>query len=164
MKFKTIYLLHGIGGSPKGSMSKIQSALELKYPEVVFVRPLLPCNDLKSPPEESVKFLENLNIPQKSLIIGKSLGGLVAAKLQEDSRTDLHILCFCAPTEKGNVKLTKKMANRVSYYSSNDDVISDRIANWPKFAENYEVSWMNHREFDDHLKDVVSLIVDYINR
>lgn len=97
------------------------------------------------------------------MIVGKSLGGLSAAKLQEGSRPDLHVVCFCSPTVKENLKLNKKMPNRVSFFSSNDEVIADRVENWPQLAESYDLSWVTHADFDKHLDKVTKLIWGYIN-
>jgi len=163
MKFPVIYLLHGRGGSPRGTMAEIQKVLELHNSGIVFVRPLLPHHDFKSPAMKSLEFLKGLRIPKNSLIVGKSLGGLSAAKLQEESRPDLHVICFCSPTVKENLKLNKKMPNRVSFFSSNDEVIADRVENWPQLAESHDLSWVTHADFDKHLDKVTKLIRGYIN-
>ena len=47
------------------------------------------CGDPTLPAEVSVEFLRNLPLETGSLVVGISLGGLVAAKLQEGSRPDL---------------------------------------------------------------------------
>ncbi len=161
MRFPAIYLLHGIRGSPEGSVKKIQDAIEPQNRGVKFVRPLLPHHDPKSPPEKSVEFLKKLQIPQDSLLIGVSLGGLAAAKLQEESRPDLHVICISSATMFGELKLNRKMAKRVSFYSSSDEVIADRVNNWPQLSESYDLPWLTH-DTDTHLDKLAELIQKYI--
>src|SRR3989304_6664233 len=98
MRFAVIYLLHGKWGSPAGTVNKIQKAIEPLNPGVKFVRPLLPHHDPKCPAEKSVEFLRKLRIPEGSLLVGVSLGGMAAAKLQEEARPDLHVICISSPT------------------------------------------------------------------
>src|SRR3990172_12197704 len=145
MKFSNICLLHGLGGSPKGSVNLLQKALEPVFPNSEFIRPLLPHNDYKiEKPEKSVKFLEDLDIPKSSLLIGISLGGLVAAKLQEESRPDLYVICISSPTRFKTIALKKKMSHRVVFYSSEDEIIADRVSNWSELAEAHDLPWLNH--------------------
>lgn len=151
-------------GFPNGTVSKIQHVLEPHLPGVSFVRPLLPHHDPESPPEESVEFLKELKIPKNTLIIGVSMGGLVAAKLQEESRPDLHVVCISSPTQAkaGSFRLKKKIPNRISFYSSSDEVIAQRVKDWPKLAQAYDFPWLNH-DTDVHLDRLAKLILGYIN-
>ncbi len=160
-KFSGIYLLHGRGGSPNGSVNLLQKALEPLFPGVGFIRPLLPHHNYDEDPEKSVNFLEDFKVPKKSLLIGISLGGLIAAKLQEKSRSDLHVICISSPTRYKTVVLEKKMPNRVVFYSSKDEVIADRVGNWPELAEANDLSWLNH-DTDLHIPKLAKLIQDYI--
>lgn len=161
MKFSTVYLLHGLGGSPNGSVSLLQKALEPLFTESEFIRPLLPHNNFNiENAQDSVKFLESLNIPKNSLLIGISLGGTVAAKLQEESRPDLYVICISSPTMSKKVSLEKKMPNRVVFYSSKDEVIADRVSNWNELGEAHDLSWLNH-DTDPHIPKLVELIKKY---
>lgn len=161
MRFSAIYLLHGLGGSPKGSVSLLQKALEPLFPNSKFIRPLLPHNNYNIEfADESVRFLENLDIPKNSLLIGISLGGLVAAKLQEESRPDLYVICISSPTQFKNLSLEKKMPNRVVFYSSKDEVIAGRVSNWTELGESHDLSWLSH-DTDPHIPKLVKLIEKY---
>ena len=164
MKFSKIYLLHGLGGSPKGTVSLLQDALKYEYPKSEFVRPLMPHNNYNiKKPDQSVKFLEELDIPRNSLLIGISLGGLVVAKLQERSRPDLHVICISSPTSFKTINLKKKMSNRVVFYSSKDEVITDRVSDWPALAESHDLSWLDH-DTDPHIPKLVKLIKEYSDK
>ncbi len=161
MKYPKIYLLHGLGGSPNGSVNLLQKALVPAFPSSEFIRPLLPHNNYNiEEPEKSVKFLEELDIPKGSLLIGISLGGLVAAKLQEESRSDLHVICISSPTRFKTITLKKKMPNRIVFYSSKDEVIADRVSNWSELAESHDLSWLDH-DTDPHTPKLVKLIQEY---
>lgn len=164
MSPKTIYLLHGLGGSPNGSVNLLQEALEPVFPDSEFVRPLLPHNNYSiENPGESIKFLKDLNIHAGSLLIGVSLGGLVAAKLQEESRPDLTVICLISPTSFKSIKLEKKMPNRVVFYSSKDEVVGDRVANWLELAEAHDMPWPEH-DIDPHISEIVGLIEAYVEK
>ena len=161
MKFSKIYLLHGLDGSPKGSVGLLQKVLEPVFPSREFIRPFLPHNNYNiENPEDSIKFLKELKIPEGSLLIGISLGGLVAAKLQEESRPDLHVICISSPTRFKTITLKKKMPNRVVFYSSADEVIADRVSNWPELAESHNLPWLDH-DTDPHIPKLVKLIKEY---
>ena len=94
-------------------------------------------------------------------MIGISLGGLVAAKLQEESRPDLTVICIVSPTRFKTMFLEKKMPNRVVFYSSQDEVIADRVSNWSKLAESHDLSWLDH-DIDPHIPKLVDLIKEYL--
>lgn len=111
-----VYLLHGKGGSPNGTVAKLQECLQQDWPELRYIRPALPHGDPAVPAEVSVEFLRNLLLETGSLVIGVSLGELVAAKLQEDSRPDLHVICISSPTWADGVKLERRTVNRVALY------------------------------------------------
>src|ERR1700758_404650 len=112
-----VYLLHGKGGSPDGTVAKLQKSLQQDWPELKYIRPALPHSDPDVPAEVSVEFLRNLPLETESLVIGVSLGGLVAAKLQEESRPDLNVICISSPTWADGVKLLRRAEHRVAFYS-----------------------------------------------
>jgi predicted esterase YcpF (UPF0227 family) len=162
-KFKNIYLLHGRGGSPKGSVKLLQNALEPIFPKGKFFRPNLPHSNYNiEKPEDSLKTLSDLNIPSGSLLIGVSLGGLVAAKFQEESRPDLTVVCIVTPTRFKTMCLSQKMQKRVVFYSSKDEVISDRVADWSKLAEAHDLLWLNH-DIDPNISKLVKLVKEYLD-
>ena len=49
-----VYLLHGKGGSPQGSVRKIEEIIAQNWPGLDFVRPQLPHSDPRVLAEESV--------------------------------------------------------------------------------------------------------------
>lgn len=157
-----VWLLHGKGGSPAGTVSKIETALELHWPGLEFVRPLLPHHDPSIPAEASVDFLLQQAIPENALLVGVSLGGLVAARLQELGRADLQVMALSSPTFADGVKLQAKPPRRMAFYSSHDGVISDRVADWPQLATlQRDFDWLTH-DTDQHLKQIVRLVSWYI--
>src|SRR5438270_433980 len=111
-----VYLLHGKGGSPNGTVAKLQESLQRDWPELKCFRPALPHGAPTVPTEVSVEFLRNFPLETGSLVIGVSLGGLVAAKLQEESRSDLHVICVSAPTWADGVRLLRRAEHRVTFY------------------------------------------------
>ncbi|GAC1648819.1 MAG: hypothetical protein NVS9B15_07770 [Acidobacteriaceae bacterium] len=94
-------------------------------------------------------------------MIGVSLGGLVAAKLQEDGRQDLRVICISSPTWADGVRLERKMQRRFAIYGSNDEVIAGRTAEWPALAEAHEVDWLTH-DTDAHKVRLARFITDCI--
>jgi pimeloyl-ACP methyl ester carboxylesterase len=161
IRVPAVYLLHGKGGSPNGTVAKLQEGLQQDWPELKYIRPALPHGDPTVQAEVSVEFLRNLPLETGSLVIGVSLGGLVAAKLQEESRSDLHVLCVSSPAWADGVKLLRRAEHRVSIYSAADEVISDRIENWPQLAEAYELPWIDH-DTDKHLGPLSRLVGSYL--
>ena len=141
---KQVYLLHGKGGSPKGTVSKLEPLLHDAHPEFIYHRLLLPHHDPNAPAENSVRYLQEFSFPPGSWLIGISLGGLVAAKLQKAGRADLRVVAISSPTWADGVRLLDKPATRIAIYSSQDDVIAGRTADWPNLAEAYDLPWLTH--------------------
>src|SRR3954451_24466957 len=153
--YPTVYLLHGKGGSPEGSVFKLQTLLAPKYPDTEFFRPLLPHHDPDRLAEESVEFLKQFEPKRDALMIGISLGGLVAAKYQESARPDLSVICISSPTWADGVRLERKIGKRLAIYSSADEVIAGRTAEWPALADAHDLSWMTH-DTDQHAEALVT--------
>lgn len=160
--FSSVYFFHGKGGSPTGTVSLLEAAFADLFPHARFVRPELPHHDPDLPAERSLPLIEALNIPQRSLIIGVSLGGIVAACVQETSRPDLTVICISSPTWADAVKLEKKIPNRISLYSSRDDVIAGRTADWPNLAEAHDLPWLTHQT-DAHIPNLRELVRAYVH-
>jgi predicted alpha/beta-fold hydrolase len=64
--------------------------------------------------EQSLADFAARNIPRDAALVGISLGGLVAAKLQESGRDDLHVICISSPTWADGVRLERRMPNRIA--------------------------------------------------
>jgi pimeloyl-ACP methyl ester carboxylesterase len=159
--FPSVYFFHGKGGSPSGTVSQLEAAFRDLFPHARCIRPELPHHDPELPAERSLPFVEGLNIPEQSLVIGVSLGGMVAARVQETSRADLHVVCISSPTWADAVKLEKEMPNRLALYSSNDDVIAGRTADWPRLADAHDLPWLTHQT-DAHIANLHELVRAYM--
>lgn len=162
MEFSTVYLLHGTGGSPNGSVLQLETELRKCAPHQTYVRPLMPHSDPTVAPSVSVSHLHDLVIPNSALMIGISLGGLVAAKLQESGRPDLHVLCINSSTWAGDVELEQRMNHRVSLYCSGDEVIGGRTEKWPQLAAAYDLPWLTGHDTDSHKHELASILSDYL--
>jgi hypothetical protein len=92
-----------------------------------------------------------------------SLGGLVAAKLQELERPDLHVICISSPTHADGTELHLKMEHRVALYSSADEVIFGRTDKWPDLAEAYDLSGLTH-DTDQHMHMLMPILCGYMER
>ena len=163
MEFPAIYLLHGRGGSPNGSVMQLETELRHCEPRQNYVRPLMPHSDPNVMPWASVLRLRELYPPDGTLVIGISLGGLVAAKLQELERPDLHVICISSPTHVEETELHMKMERRVALYSSADQVIAGRTARWPELAEAHDLPWLSH-DTDKHKHALAYCICGYLER
>jgi len=156
-----IYLLHGKGGSPNGSVLQLENELRPRLRGAEFERILMPHSDPNVLAEVSVEFLRQRELARGATVIGVSLGGLVAAKLQEDGRDDLRVICVSSPTWADGVKLARKMANRIAIYGTYDDVIAGRTEEWPQLAEAHEVDWLTH-DTDAHKVRLGELIAGWV--
>src|SRR3974390_3495633 len=134
-RFSTVYLLHGLGGSPGGSALQLQTELATHCKDQSYIRPFLPHADSSVAPSVSVNHLRALELHESALVVGISMGGLVAAKLQESGRPDLHVICISSPVWAVDVELHRGMEHRVALYSSMDQVIAGRTEKWPQLAD-----------------------------
>jgi pimeloyl-ACP methyl ester carboxylesterase len=160
-KFTAVLLLHGKAGSPRGTVRKLQDALEKHWPDLQYIRPTLPHSNPDTPAERSLEFLLGAGIPQGALLVGVSLGGLVAAKLQESGRPDLRVIAISAPTGADGVRLESWAEYRFAIYYSEDAVIAGRTADWPRLAHSYDLSWVTH-DTDQHIPTLAAIIGGYI--
>jgi hypothetical protein len=159
---ENIFLFHGKGGSPGGSVLQLEELLRDRFPQARFVRPALLHGDPEVTAEASLEHLRNLEIPMSSAVIGVSLGGLVAAKLQESERNDLHVTCISSPTWADGVALSQRMTRRLAFYSSLDAVIQGRTGNWPQLAQAYDLPWLTH-DTDKHKQALSNIIAADLN-
>jgi hypothetical protein len=159
---QAVHLLHGKGGSPDGTVKKIETVLERHWPGLEFFRPRLPHSDPDSPAERSVDHLLAMHIPNESLLLGIRLGGTVAAKLQEEGRGDLKVISISSPTAADSVILDRQVDQRLAFYSSHDAVIASRVSGWPQLASfQRDFDWLTH-DTDRHLKQIVRLFDWYL--
>jgi pimeloyl-ACP methyl ester carboxylesterase len=157
-----IYLLHGKGGSPNGTVKKLAALLEPRWPSLSFMRPQMEHHDPQAPAEASVEQLRQMLLPLNALIVGISLGGTVAAGLQETGRNDLHVIAVSSPTWADGVVLRERPQRRVALYSSNDEVIAPRVADWPALAAiSRDFPWLTHNT-DQHFEPLVRLFDWYL--
>ena len=157
-----VYLLHGKGGSPDGTVRKLQAVLEQHWPGLEFIRPKLPHHDPNVRAEVSVEDLLQLGISKHSLLVGISLGGLVAAKLQEIGREDLQVIAISSPTWADGVVLERQADRRLAFYSSMDAVIESRVTEWPRLASfQRNLGWLTH-DTDQYLKYIARLFDWYV--
>jgi pimeloyl-ACP methyl ester carboxylesterase len=166
VKFENILLLHGKGGSPEGSVRQMEEEMRRYYPAStfgeLFQRPRLLHSMPEVLAEESLADLAARNIPRDAAVIGISLGGLVAAKLQESGREDLHVICVSSPTWADGVRLERRMPNRLALYSSSDMVIARRTAHWPQLAQAFDLPWLTH-DTDAHKVELARLAFSYLD-
>jgi len=167
-KFPAVVLFHGKGGKPEGTVKLLEDALRSIPNSVLraaqFSRPLLAHTAEGVTAEESFAHTEQQYGPflkTGALVIGVSLGGLIAAKLQETSRPDLHVIAISSPTGVDNLRLDQPMPNRIALFSSKDIVIAGRTATWNMLAsEAYDLPWLTHNT-DDHRYSLALLINTY---
>ena len=166
MRFENIFLLHGKGGSPEGSVRQLEEELRRYYPAStsgeLFQRPRLLHSNPEVLAEESLADLKLREIPKDAALVGISLGGLVAAKLQESGRKDLYVVCVSSPTWADGVRLERRMPNRVALYSSYDEVIAGRTADWPQLAQAFDLPWLSH-DTDAHKRELARLVFAYLD-
>jgi pimeloyl-ACP methyl ester carboxylesterase len=163
MLFSVVYLLHGLGGSPTGSVLKLQTELASLSKDQTYIRPLLPHADSSVAPSISVERLKALELSEGALVVGISMGGLVAAKLQEVGRQDLHVICINAPTWAVDVELHRRMEHRFALYSSMDQVIAGRAEKWPELADAFDVPWLQDHDTDPHNRKLSLILCRYMN-
>lgn len=163
MELPAVCLLHGLGGSPNGSVFELERELEKLGQRRNYLRPPMPHGDPQiASVLPSVAYLAGLELPQGSLVVGISLGGLVAARLQETERADLHVVCINSPSWAGDVKLERRMERRFALYSSSDTVVAGRIAEWPLLAEAYDLPWLTGHDTDPHKLRLAAILCGYI--
>jgi len=162
-EFTTVYLLHGRGGWPGGSVLQLEEILRESYPLLTYVRPSLPHGREKGvqSAERSLEYVRELQLEPGALVAGISLGGLVAARLQETGREDLHVICISSPVWADGLDLERKVPRRLALYSSQDEVIAGRTSRWPQLAEAHDLPWLTH-DTDAHKAPLARLIAAYM--
>ncbi len=157
-----VSFLHGKGGSSNGTIRLLRDALLPilnKPPQIAL---------LDFPSTTADEYFAGMlaaveRFPTGSMLVGVSLGGLVAAKLLQDHRPDLTVVTLASPTYADGVNLTKRITPRLyALFSHNDPVIGDR-ANWGDFAADHaDVPWMADHNLDPQKHRVALLLSDLI--
>jgi hypothetical protein len=163
-KSRLVYLLHGKGGWPGGSVLQLEDLLRKSFPKLRYQRPSLPHGREKGvqPAQRSVDFLRELVLEPGALVVGISPGGLVAAKLQESGREDPEVICISSPTRDSGVELQRRLPHRLALYSSETEAIAGRTSRWPDLAQAYDLPWLSH-DTDAHKEALMQLIVPYVS-
>ena len=152
-----VYLLHDKGCTPNGTVKRLQQLFRMGWQHLEFVRLALPHGDPAVTADDSVKFLMAQMLPKGAFLVGVGLGGLVAGKLQELDRDDLFVLAICSPTWADGVRLDKSMERRFAVYSSSDEVVRDRVVDWPSIAaQAFDFDWLTH-DTDRHAAELSNL-------
>lgn len=157
-----VYLLHGKGGSPDGTVKKLVHVFEQRWPGLEFRRLALRHCDPIISAEQSLVSLAEMDIPVGALLVGVSLGGLLAAKLQESGREDLKVIAISSPTWADGIRLEATASRRqcLALYSSTDEIIAPRTADWPKLASlACDCGWLTHAT-DEHIR-VIARFFDW---
>jgi pimeloyl-ACP methyl ester carboxylesterase len=157
-----IFFLHGQGGSSNGTIRILRDAMlpHLNNP------PQIALLDFPSATANEY-FVAVLAVADKfpagSVLVGVSLGGLVAAKLLQDNRPDLTVVALASPTFADGIFLSKRITpNLYALYSHADPVVGDRT-NWGDYAADHaDVDWMSDHNLDPVKNRIGLLIVDYI--
>ena len=155
-RFKCHYLLHDRGDTVNGMVENFEDIIvqldsKSSNIEPMFKRPPLPYGfkeDGKT--EDSYRWVCTYLLPEilpNSLIVGFGLGGLLAAKLQEDfpSKSSA-VLAINSPLIDGSIKLNgAPVKNRVSIYSRSYPPIRDCSRQWLTVSsQSYDVPWLQH--------------------
>jgi pimeloyl-ACP methyl ester carboxylesterase len=80
-----------------------------------------------------------------SVILGIGIGGLLAAKLQEDfPARNLSVIAVNAPTAEGSISLEESPEGRVALYSSLYSPLASHC-DWSNYAtQAYDAVWLSH--------------------
>ena len=145
----------------------LENLLRVKFPEVNYVRPLLKHADPLIMAKDSLKATARKMelIEPNSLIIGVSMGGLIACGLQERFPDhNLSVFTVSSPTDMPSLSLQKRIEDRrVALYSHLDEVIGDRVARWPELTNlSFDCSWMKSHNTEDQKFSVASVISAYM--
>ena len=158
-RFKCHYLLHDRGDTANGMVEDIegivvQLASKSSNIEPLFKRPPLPYGfNEEGSTADSYRWLRTYFLPElipNSVVIGFGIGGLLAAKLQEDfPNNKVSVVTINSPLMDGMVKLSGTLVqNRVAIYSTSYPPIKDLSLQWPTMASQaYDVPWLQHGSY-----------------
>ena len=161
MNGKTNLFVSRKGRKPERERQHPRKSVATKLHDAEFVRPLLRHTDPNILAEESLADLDQLGIAPSTVVIGISLGGLIAARYQEMTRPDLTVLCVSSPTWADGVRLERPMPLRAAFYSSKDEVIMGRTAEWPSLAKAWDIGTLTH-DTDRHAELLARAIAAFL--
>jgi len=157
-----LFFLHGQGGSSSGTIRLLRDAM-------------LPC--MTNPPQIALLDFPSLTadeyfaavlavagkFPKGSMLVGVSLGGLVAATLLQDHRPDLTVVALASPTFADGIALTTRPTpNLYALYSHSDPVVGERT-NWGDYAADHaDVPWMSDHNLDGVKTRIGLLLADFL--
>ena len=157
-----LFFLHGQGGSSNGTIRLLRDAML----PCLTIPPQIALLDFPSSTADEY-YAAVLSVADKfptgSMLVGVSLGGLVAAKLLQSHRPDLSVVALASPTFADGVLLTKGTTlNLYALYSHADPVVGDRT-NWSKYAaEHADVPWMSDHNLDGVKNRIGLLLADFL--
>jgi hypothetical protein len=167
MRYSTVYLFHGRGSSSVGVMHTLSLILQRKVGGVTLIRP----NDMPharletSPLEAYAELAPYVSLIQpKSLIVGVELGGLLAAKLQQDQPDlELGVVAVSSPTHAEGLGLRHiQSPGLTALYSGLDPVMKDM--DWTPYAGNLiDVPWLRDHNVNRHkysLADILKAVIE----
>jgi len=128
-----IFLFHDRGEDPE-NLEPFVELLKKFLPDSRFIVPYLPHYNIGIKLVDSLQFiLTRQYFPSNSVIVGVGIGGLLAAKFQEDYRKDITVIAIASPTHAEDIQLREKIDQRWAIFSSHDKqlVSSD---NWEDFT------------------------------
>lgn len=157
-----IFFLHGKGGSSNGTIRILRDAMlpHLTDPPQIT---LLDFPSTTADEYYAALLAVSDKFPRGSMLVGVSLGGLVAAKLVQDHRPDLTVVALASPTFADGIVLTKAATpDLYALYSHADVIIGDRT-NWSDFAADHaDVDWMSDHNLDGQKNRIGLLLSDFI--
>ncbi len=159
---KPIFFLHGKGGSSNGTIRLLRDAL-LSY---LTNPPQITLLDFPSGTADEY-FAAVLAVADKfptgSMLVGVSLGGLVAAKLLQDNRPGLTVVALASPTFADGISLKKRITPSLyALYSHADPVVGERT-NWGDYtADHADADWMSDHNLDPVKNRIAFLLSDFL--
>ena len=157
-----IFFLHGQGGSSNGTIRLLRDAL---LPHLTDPPQITLLDFPSSTADEYYAAVVAVadKFPKGSMLVGVSLGGLVAAKLIQDQRPDLNVVALASPTYADGIALTNRITpNLYALYSHLDPVVGERT-NWGDYtAAHADVDWMSDHNLDAGKNRIGLLLADFI--
>lgn len=149
-RFKGHYLIYDRGTPPEEGERLVEiMAAKVGTNHDFYKRPQLPYEFKEDASAlESYRWLNSYllpGVPPNSVIFGIGLGGLLAAKLQEDFPAKrLSVIAINAPCFEESITLNDVISNRIALYSKAYSPIADRC-DWIRYAgQAYDLPWLQH--------------------
>jgi pimeloyl-ACP methyl ester carboxylesterase len=140
-----VYIVHGQGQTPQGSIARLAGLLNTLGYETEC--PLFPHTDPRDTGLSSIDVLNTVLGSGPAFVVGLGLGGFVAAKLQE-TRQNMTVIAVSAPDISGYITLGPPAGGRRVYMFSSikDSVIRGKTARWAGQAEVYDLPKLDHHD------------------